>query len=90
MQAPAFHEQDGKSRFVHQVWQWHGEQYALHVYMTLETEGGWEVKHFACKYRALRRSDLNQALRAAGFHDILWLEPGTTGFYQPMVIATKP
>jgi glycine/sarcosine N-methyltransferase len=89
MQAPAFYEQDGKSRFVHQVWQWQGEHYALHVYMTLETESGWKVKHFDSRYRALRRSDLNQALQAAGFHDILWLEPGTTSFYQPIVIATK-
>lgn len=89
MQAPAFYEQDGKSRFVHQVWQWDGEQYALHVYITLETESGWKVKHFDSRYRALRRSDLNQALQAAGFRDILWLEPGTTSFYQPIVIATK-
>jgi glycine/sarcosine N-methyltransferase len=89
MQAPAFYEQDGKSRFVHQVWQWQGEQYALHVYMTLETESGWKVRHFASTYRALRRSDLNRALQTAGLHDILWLEPGTTSFYQPIVIATK-
>ena len=89
MQAPAFYEQDGKSRFVHQVWQWHGEQYALHVYITLEAESGWMVKHFASTYRALRRSDLNQALMAAGFRDIQWLEPETTSFYQPIVIATK-
>jgi glycine/sarcosine N-methyltransferase len=89
MQEPAFYEQDGKTRFVHQVWQWHGEQYALHVYITLETENGWRVKHFASTYRALRRSDLNQALHAAGFADIRWLEPGTTSFYQPIVVATK-
>jgi glycine/sarcosine N-methyltransferase len=89
MQAPAFYEQDGKTRFVHQVWQWDGEQYALHVYITLETENGWRVKHFASIYRALRRSDLNQALQAAGFIDIRWLEPGATSFYQPIVVATK-
>lgn len=89
MQPPAFYEQDGKSRFVHQVWQWRGEQYLLHVYITLETESRWKVKHFASTYRALRRSDLNQALQAAGFRDILWLEPGTTSFYQPIDIATK-
>ena len=89
MQAPAFYEQDGKSRIVHQVWQWQGEQYVLHIYLTLETESGWKIKHFASTYRALRRSDLNQALQAAGFHDILWLESGTTSFYQPIVIATK-
>jgi hypothetical protein len=89
MQEPAFYEQDGKSRFVHQVWQWRGEEYGLHVYITLETESGWRVKHFASTYRALRRSDLNQALLAAGFTNIRWLEPGTTAFYQPIVIAHK-
>jgi glycine/sarcosine N-methyltransferase len=89
MQEPAFYEQDRKRRFVHQVWQWQGEQYGLHVYLTLETESGWRVKHFASVYRALRRSDLNQALQAAGFTDIRWLEPGTSSFYQPIVIATK-
>jgi glycine/sarcosine N-methyltransferase len=89
VQGPAFYEQDGKIRFVHQVWQWHGEQYAIHVYLTLETESGWRVKHFSSLYRALRRSDLNQALRAAGFTNIRWLEPDTTSFYQPMVIAIK-
>jgi glycine/sarcosine N-methyltransferase len=89
MQEPSFYEQNGKTRFVHQVWQWHGEQYALHVYITLETENGWRVKHFASTYRALRRSDLDQALQAAGFIDIRWLEPGATSFYQPIVVATK-
>jgi glycine/sarcosine N-methyltransferase len=89
MQGPAFYEQDGKNRFVHQVWQWHGEEYALHVYITLETESGWQVKHFDSRYRALRRSDLNRALHSAGFRDIRWLEPETTMFYQPIVIATK-
>lgn len=89
MQPPAFYEQDGRSRFVHQVWQWQGEQYALHVYITLKTEGGWKVKHFASTYRALGRSDLNHALEAAGFRDIQWLEPGMTSFYQPIVVATK-
>jgi SAM-dependent methyltransferase len=89
MQEPAFYEQDGKSRFVHQIWQWSGEQYGLHVYLTLETERGWRVKHFASTYRALRRSDLNQALLAAGFDDIFWLEPAATLFYQPIVIAHK-
>jgi glycine/sarcosine N-methyltransferase len=89
MQEPAFYEQDGKSRFVHQVWQWRGDQYGLHVYITQETERGWRVKHFASTYRALRRSDLNQALLAAGFDGIRWLEPSTTAFYQTIVVATK-
>lgn len=31
VQEPVFYEQDGKIRFVHQVWQWHGEQYAIRL-----------------------------------------------------------
>jgi SAM-dependent methyltransferase len=89
MQAPAFYEQDGKSRIVHQIWQCDGDQYVLHLYLTLRTQGEWEVKHFVSRYRALRRLDLNQALQAAGFTNIQWLEPNTTSFYQPIVIAVK-
>ena len=89
MQEPAFYEQDGKSRFVHQVWQWRGEQYALHVYITLETESGWRVKHFASTYRALRRSDLNQALLAAGFRDILGWSRARRCFINPSSLRQR-
>jgi SAM-dependent methyltransferase len=89
IQEPAFYEQDGKTRIVHQIWQWHGEQYAIHLYLTLQTQSGWKVRHYVSRYRALRRSDLNQALQAAGFSNIQWLEPDTTSFYQPIVIAIK-
>jgi glycine/sarcosine N-methyltransferase len=89
MQAPAFYEEEGRSRFVHQVWQWDGEQYAIHLYLTLQTDSAWTVRHFVSRYRALRRPDLNHALHGAGFTNILWLEPGTTSFYQPIVVATK-
>lgn len=89
IQVPAFYEGDGKSRIVHQVWQWDGDQYTVHLYLTLKTHSGWKVKHFVSRYRALRRSDLEQALHAAGFSKTLWLEPSTTSFYQPIVICVK-
>jgi glycine/sarcosine N-methyltransferase len=89
MQAPAFYGHGRNSRFVHQVWQWDGDQYLLHLYLTLETEGGWTVKHFVSRYRALQRGDLNRALHAAGFTDIQWLEPAVSSFYQPIVVATR-
>jgi glycine/sarcosine N-methyltransferase len=85
MQPPAFYEQ----RFVHQVWRWEEEQYELHVYLMLQTESEWRVKHFVSRYRALQRQELNLALQSAGFTDIQWLEPGSTSFYQPIVVATK-
>ena len=89
MQTPAVYAQDGNSRFVHQVWQWDEDQYSLHLYLTLETQGVWTVKHFASRYRALQRADLNRALHSAGFTSIQWLEPAVTSFYQPIVVATK-
>ena len=85
MHGPTFYEQ----RFVHQVWRWEGEQYELHVYLTLQMESEWRVKHFVSRYRALQRQELNLALQSAGFTDIQWLEPGSTSFYQPIVVARK-
>ncbi len=89
MQAPAFYGQDGNNRFVHQVWQWDEDQYSLHLYLTLQTQGVWTVKHFVSRYRALQRADLNRALHSEGFTNIQWLEPAVTSFYQPIVVATK-
>ena len=89
IQAPAFYAKDGSSRFVHQVWQWDGEQYTVHLYLTVKLPGAWQVKHFVSSYRALRRMDLEKALLAAGFIDIQWMEPGDTSFYQPIVVAMK-
>jgi glycine/sarcosine N-methyltransferase len=89
MQTPAFYGQDGSTRIVHQVWQWDEDQYALHLYLTLQTQGEWRVKHLISRCRALQRADLNRALHSAGFTNIQWLEPRATLFYQPIVIATK-
>jgi glycine/sarcosine N-methyltransferase len=85
MQGPTFYEQ----RFVHQVWRWEEEQYELHLYLTLQIQSEWMVKYFVSRYRALQRQELNLALQSAGFTDIQWLEPGSTSFYQPIVVATK-
>jgi glycine/sarcosine N-methyltransferase len=89
MQPPAFYEQEGSRRFVHQVWRWEGDQYELHLYLTLQAQREWRVKHFVSRYRALQRRDLNLALQSAGFTKIQWLEPASTSFYQPIVVAVK-
>jgi ubiquinone/menaquinone biosynthesis C-methylase UbiE len=88
IQPPSFFAENGK-RFVHQVWQWEGDQYVLHVYITLQTGDGWQVKHFVSRYRALSRTELNETLRDAGFTSVEWLEPEATSFYQPIVVAKK-
>ncbi|HEX3469843.1 MAG TPA: class I SAM-dependent methyltransferase [Silvibacterium sp.] len=89
IQTPVFHEQKEGYRIVHQVWHWEGNEYALHHYLTIPTVQGWIVKHFASRYRALQRVELNNALRTSGFDNVEWLEPGETSFYQPIVLARK-
>jgi glycine/sarcosine N-methyltransferase len=89
MQPPVFHKHNDGYRIVHQVWHWEGNEYALHHYLTIPTPQGWIVKHFASRYRALQRAELNDALYASGFGEIHWLEPAETSFYQPMVLARK-
>ena len=87
MQPPSFFGEPGSRRIVHQVWDWEGAEYDVHLYISLETDAGWVVKHFVSRYQALLREDLNASLRVAGFRDIQWLEPEATSFYQPVVIA---
>lgn len=89
VQPPAFYAQDGKTRFVHQVWQWEGDGYVLHVYITVQTDEGWSVKHYVSRYRALLRAGMDAALRSAGFTDVEWLAPQVSSFYQPIVVARK-
>jgi glycine/sarcosine N-methyltransferase len=88
-QQPAFYGQEVNQRILHQVWKWRGSEYDMHLYITLKTKAGWEVKHFTTTYRALLRTHLNEALEAAGFAKTVWLDSRTTSFYQPAVIAGK-
>jgi len=89
MQPPSFFGEPGSRRIVHQVWDWEGTEYDVHLYISLETDGGWVVKHFVSRYQALLREDLKASLRRAGFADIQWLESEETSFYQPVVIARR-
>ena len=89
MQTPSFFGEPGSRRIVHQVWDWEGTEYDVHLYISFETDGGWVTKHFVSRYQALLREDLNASLRVAGFADIRWLEPEETSFYQPVVIARR-
>jgi glycine/sarcosine N-methyltransferase len=89
IQPPAFYSQGDGERIVHQIWRWRGNEYDMHLYLTIPAEAGWTVKHFHSRYRALLRSDLNRALQASGFGHMEWLEPEDTPYYQPIVVARK-
>ena len=79
---------DGR-RIVFQVWDWAADArtYLLHHFIVREEGGGWRTSHAATSYRALRRDDLDRALRGAGFRDLRWLLPDESGYYQPIVIG---
>jgi glycine/sarcosine N-methyltransferase len=89
IQAPAFYGVRDQRRIIHQVWDWDGNEYDLHLYLSLKTSGQWIVRHYVSRYHALLRSDLTASLENAGFKTIQWLEPAETSFYQPVVVARK-
>jgi len=94
MQKPAFYGPPGKRRIVHQVWDWTGNKedsrYQMHLYITTQSDQGWRTQHFVSEYRCLLRHEFSTALSNAGFHDIQWLTPAESGFYQPIVLARSP
>ncbi len=89
MQPPTFFGDSGRRRIVHQVWDWDGTEYDVHLYISFEEGGEWSSKHYVSRYRALLRADLTISLEKAGFTEVQWAEPEATSFYQPIVIARK-
>jgi glycine/sarcosine N-methyltransferase len=88
-QPPAFYGVRGSRRIVHQVWDWDGEEYYIHLYISMETPAGWNVKHYVSRYCALLRDDLTASLHETGFTTAQWLDTSETLFYQPVLIAMK-
>jgi SAM-dependent methyltransferase len=96
-QEPAFYGAPGRRRIIHQVWDWTENAsggsgianpgYVLHLYITEQSDHGWQTHHFVSQYRCLLRQELFAALSVAGFGDVHWLMPPETGFYQPIVLA---
>ena len=85
---PAFYQDAGRRRIVHQVWDWTGERrYVMHLYITRETADGWESHHFHSEFHAMPRGMLTHALEEAGFAAVRWIEPAESGYYQPAVLG---
>ncbi|MBQ1407907.1 MAG: class I SAM-dependent methyltransferase [Eubacterium sp.] len=86
--APYIHKTEGGQRVSFQTWDWNGDNYRLVQYM-IEDEEFLEVSKFECEYRAVRREELSELLRAGGFSEVVWKFPEETGFYQPIAVARK-
>ncbi len=85
---PVFFDDGDYRRIYHQVWDWTSDrQYAMHLYITVQTAAGWECRHFVSVYRAVLRTEITAALRQAGFSEVRWLTPAESGFYQPVLMA---
>ncbi len=85
---PYIHKTDKGQRVSFQTWDWEGDRYKLVQYI-IEDEGVTNVSKFTCEYRATRRDELTQLLLANGCKSAEWKLPEETGFYQPIVIASK-
>ena len=91
MQEPSFFGGHGSRRIIHQIWDWTAAaEYMLHLYITVETDQRWRTHHFVSEYRCLRRQELSDALRSAGFEEPVWLMPAESDYYQPLVLARWP
>jgi glycine/sarcosine N-methyltransferase len=88
VQGPNFYSDKKGRRIVHQVWDWLDDRrYTFHLYITRETQDGWESQHYVSNYRSVMRDELRQILAKAGFAGCHWILADESGFYQPVVLA---
>lgn len=85
---PYIHKTDKGRRVSFQTWDWSGDRYKLTQYI-IEDEGTPTVSKFDCEYRAVKREELTEIFIKKGCNKVEWLFPEDTGFYQPIVVATK-
>lgn len=89
---PTAHDDGGARRIVGQAWTWTDEMRTVtfDLFMLVQQENNWNATVRTTVYRAWSRAELTAALDGAGFTDIRWYDPDTSGFYQPVVIARSP
>ncbi|MFF4505130.1 class I SAM-dependent methyltransferase [Streptomyces sp. NPDC001401] len=82
------HGLDGRS-ITFQLWHWHddGERYDQEYFQLVPEGEGWQVRVRRTTSWALTRSQVTDAVTAAGFADVAWLMPDISGFYQPVLAA---
>ena len=85
---PYIHETDKGQHVSFQTWRWKGDNYELTQYI-IEDADTLSIHKFECEYRAVRRQEMTDILYALGCSDVSWLFGDQTGFYQPIVVASK-
>lgn len=74
-----------------QTWQWDDNlpTYQTNLFILVPENGSWKVTTSSTTYRALRKNELTELLEKSGYKNVEWLEPQQSGYYQPIVTATK-
>ncbi|WP_328975004.1 class I SAM-dependent methyltransferase [Streptomyces canus] len=72
-----------------QLWHWHedGERYDQEYFQLADGGGDWAVRVRRTTSWALTRSQLTEFVTTAGFLDVRWHDPASSGFYQPVLTA---
>ena len=78
---------DGRA-ILFQVWDWDGPHYDTSLYIVHDAEtGGATTQVFRSRYYAVAPSRLLELIAQAGFENVRRIDEG---FYQPVLIGTKP
>ena len=85
---PYIHQTDKGQRVSFQTWDWNDDCYKLTQYI-IDDGDTLQTSKFVCEYRATRRDEMTDLLYANGCSSVVWKFPEETGFYQPIVIASK-
>lgn len=88
---PQVTQTDEGERVYFQTWQWSEKlpTYQTNLFILVPENGSWKVNTSSTIYRALRKNELSELLEKSGYKNIEWLEPRQSGYYQPIVTATK-
>jgi glycine/sarcosine N-methyltransferase len=88
---PAVSEDAAGRRIVFQLWDWaaDADRYTLHLFIVQERPDGWQMRSRTAVYRAIRRDELSERLRQAGFSEVSWTMPEESGYFQPLVSARQ-
>jgi ubiquinone/menaquinone biosynthesis C-methylase UbiE len=82
----------GESRyFSFQEWIWDTKKpiYSLNHFIVKKQKNNWKTECRNATYRAIKRAELTEFLKAEGLSSITWHMPKETGYYQPIVTAKK-
>ena len=85
---PYIHKTAKGQRVSFQTWDWEGDHYRLIQYI-VDDGDSLQISKSECEYRATRREEMTNLLKANGCSEVVWLFPEETGFYQPIVVAKK-